>query len=564
MLKNLLLLVTIFISTSLSAQIWDGGGDNTSWDMATNWSPDEVPGEGATITFPNSITANVTGSAPNLIRRIIFDTLSNVTLDLDLNFDIAGNGHLLTLNKDANVTLGGTSDMRTFNLETGISRNALLLNSNGISLTITEQAILNIGACQNGFRISRESATIVNNGTINMIDYVEHGINLSEGTFTNNGTIEIGTGMVDGEPTSDGINIENGVFDNNAEGVITVTKPLDNGLQILGIFNNAGTISTISKDDAEDDNSGLVVGSTNSEGIMNNLAGGVINADGGLSEENRVFTIQNSGILNNAGEINVSNGNLGQALFNLGNLNNDLCGHINLIECRIANNNEAMLSNNGLINSSFTGSGINNGASAINNAFFGYTNTNSAFAGGNVEGVDNGQKTGEGIVVDAENSCTITDIGIDASYTWYTDIAGTVEAGTNDANGLLIFNNDVFPISGTQTLYTCFGEGVQLVVENVLGECAVLTGVDFIQLTDAFTMMPNPAQAFTQIKFGDEYIAKEKSIEVYNAVGQLVQAANLDNVDNYILHTSDLASGVYTVNLQTEKGMQIERLVIQK
>ena len=43
-------------------------------------------------------------------------------------------------------------------------------------------------------------------------------------------------------------------------------------------------------------------------------------------------------------------------------------------------------------------------------------------------------------------------------------------------------------------------------------------GVDFIPLTDVFTMMPNPAQTYTQINFGDEYIAKEKTIEVYNAM----------------------------------------------
>ena len=129
---------------------------------------------------------------------------------------------------------------------------------------------------------------------------------------------------------------------------------------------------------------------------------------------------------------------------------------------------------------------------------------------------------------------------------------------------MLVLNDNIFDQLGTQTLYTCFGEAVQLNIENVSGSCSLVSGVDFVQLTDVFTIMPNPAQAFTQIKFGDEYIAKEKSIEVYNAVGQLVHTANLNNVDNYILHTSDLATGVYTVNLQTEKGMQIERLVIQK
>jgi len=203
---------------------------------------------------------------------------------------------------------------------------------------------------------------------------------------------------------------------------------------------------------------------------------------------------------------------------------------------------------------------------AINNAFYSYANVNSDFAGGPVEGIDNGQNSSEGIVADAANSCTVTDIGIDVPYTWYTDLSGTVEAGTNDANGLLALNDDIFPQNGNYTLYTCFREAVQLNVQNVFGDCALvnIVGVDFVELTDAFTLMPNPAQSFTQIKFGNEYITKEKTIEVYNAVGQLVQSAEVINTDQYILHTSNLAAGIYTINLQTEKGMQIERLIIQK
>ena len=569
MLKNLLLLLSIFTCTSLSAQNWDGGGDATSWNDSLNWSNDTIPLPGATVTFPYNTSAIVTGTAPNAIRRIIFDTLTTVTLDLDLDFEIAGSPvHVINVKKDANVTFGGTTDMRTFNLETGIGRNAFLMSGVATEVTVTEQATLNINTCQNAIRSNKDDASFVNNGTINIVNYIEHGINIIKGTFDNNGTITIGTGMEDGDPTSDGINIDNnGTFNNNANGTITVTQPLDNGVEILGVFNNAGTLSTIAKDDAIADNGGVIVGSTNTEGMLNNLASGIINTDGGIGEACRSFSVRGSGIFNNTGNLNVSGGNLGQSFFNLGTVTNEICAHINLIECRLDNNNAGMVTNNGLITSSYTAAGVSHGAEdgfAINNAFYGYTNGNSDFTGGTVEGTDNGQKTGDGIVVDAANSCTVTDIGIDVPYTWYTDLSGTFEAGTNDANGLLNFNDDVFPISGTQTLYTCYGEEVQLVVENVLGECAVLVGVDFIPLTDAFTLMPNPAQSFTQIKFGDEYIADEKTIEVYNTVGQLVQTVNLDGADSYTLQTNNLTAGFYTVNLQTEKGMQIERLIIQK
>lgn len=571
MLKNLLLLLTIFICTSLSAQNlrWDGGGDGTSWDDALNWSNDTIPLEGAVVIFPKDVVANVTGSALNTIDQIICDTSAMVTLDLDIDIGLETTTfHNIILRLDANITFGGTTDMRTFNFISAIDRNSILLNAEGGLVTVTEQATLNMNTGRSGIRINRLTTSIVNNGTLNLVNYIEHGITLIAGTITNNGTINIGTGTVDEDPTSDGINVgTEGIFNNTADGTITVTQPLDDGLEVLGVFNNAGTISAVAKDDAIATNSGLVVGSTNNLGTMNNMASGIINTDGGIGESSRAFTVQGSGVLNNAGAINVSGGNLGQALQNLGSLTNEPCARINLPATRVLNSGAGMLTNNGLFTSSWTGTGVNNAAvdgSVLNNAFYDYTNTNSSFSGGTVDGTDNGQKTGDGIVLDAANTCTVTDIGIDVPYTWYTDLAGTIEAGTNDENGLLTFNDDVFAISGTQTLFTCFGEDVQLVVENVLGGCTLLVGVDFIELKDVFTLKPNPAQDFTQLKFGDEYISTEKTIEIYNAVGQLVQTANSNGTDNYLLSTSNLAAGFYTVNLQTDQGMQIERLVIQK
>ena len=570
MLKTLLLLLTIFTCNSLSAQNWDGGGDGTSWDDALNWSNDTIPLEGAAVIFPKDVVANVTGSAPNTIDQIIFDTSAMVTLDLDLDLGFETTLlHNIVLRFNANVTIGGTTDMRTFNFVSTANRNSLLLNSEGGMVTVTEQATLNMNTGRTGIRINKATAAFINNGTLNLVNYYEHGIFLIRGTITNNGTISIGTGTVDEEPTSDGINVsEEGVFNNNSEGSIAIDKPLDDGLEILGIFNNAGTVSTVSKDDAVAANHGLLIGSADEAGVVNNIAGAIINTDGGIGESSRAISIAAAGFLNNAGNINVSGGNLGQALYNLGALTNEICGQINFIESRILNINAGMIVNNGLITSTRTGSGINNTAtdgSVLNNAFYSYTNPNSDFTTGNVEGTDNGLRIiSDSIILDATNTCTVADIGIDVPYTWYTDLEGTIEAGTNNENGLLTFNDDAFAISGTQTLYTCYGENVQLIVENVLGDCAVLVSVDFIELTDVFTLMPNPAQAYTQLNFGDEYISTKKTIEVYNAIGQLVQTAISNGVDNYLLPTNNLAAGFYTVNLQTEKGMQIERLVIQK
>ncbi len=569
MLKNLFFLLTILTSTSLSAQIWVGNGNGSSWDDPANWSANTVPAEGANVTFPNNVTAEVSGTAPNAIRRIIFDTLSTVTLDLDLDFIVSGNPvHNIVFSKDANVTFGGTTEMRTFNTITETDRSAILINSDGLMLTITEQATFNVGTCQNGVRIGAADAVIINNGILNIANYAEHGINMIRGNFINNGSINIGTGVVDEEPTSDGINISTeGVFDNNAEGTITVTQPLDDGLEIFGTFNNSGAISTTSKDDAILENSGIVIGAIDLEGTMNNLASGVINTEGSIGAEDIIIMVQDMGDFNNSGAINVSSGNLAQAFTNRGVLVNEVCAHIDLIDGRISNNSAGMLTNNGLITSDYINAGVRHNAingSALNSAFYGYANTDFGFSSGNAESVDNGQQISMGIVVNAENTCTIADIGIDVPYTWFTDLTGTVEAGTNDENGLLVLNDDIFAESGNHTLYTCFGEAVELNVQNISGDCALISSVNFIQLTDVFTLMPNPAQAFTQLKFGDENISVEKNLEVYNAIGQLVHKVDLNNIDNYILHTNNFATGIYSINVETEKGIQIERLVIQK
>lgn len=569
MLKNLLLLLTILTCTSLSAQIWVGGGDGSAWDDPANWSTNTVPAEGANVTFPNNVTAVISGTAPNAIRRLIFDTLSTVTLDLDLDFIVSGNPvHNIVFSEDATVTFGGTTEMRTFNTVTETDRSAILINSDGLTLTITEQATFNINACQNGIRVGTADAVIVNNGILNIANYAEHGINIIRGNFINNGSLNIGTGVVNEEPTSDGINISiEGVFDNNTEGTISVTQPLDDGLEIFGTFNNSGAISTTSKDEAILENNGVVVGSADLIGTMNNFATGVINTEGSTGAEDITIMVQDMGSFNNWGAIIVSSGNLGQAFTNRGVLVNEVCAHIDLIEGRISNNSAGIFTNNGLITSSYINAGVRHNAlsgSALNNAFYGYTNTDFGFSSGNAESIDNGQETSMGILVDAENTCTITDIGIDVPYTWFTDLTGTVEAGTNDENGLLVLNDDIFPITGNHTLYTCFGEAVQLNVQNISGDCALVSSVNFIQLTDVFSLMPNPAQTYAQLKFGDETITAEKILEVYNTVGQLVHKVDLNNMANYNLDTNNYAPGIYSINVQTEKGMQIERLVIQK
>ena len=75
-----------------------------------------------------------------------------------------------------------------------------------------------------------------------------------------------------------------------------------------------------------------------------------------------------------------------------------------------------------------------------------------------------------------------------------------------------------------------------------------------------FNLFPNPANDFVTLKMPLDFIGS--TIEVFNIQGKVMKSVRMTN-NNYKMDTSDLASGMYFIRLQTRNGMAIKKFVKQ-
>jgi hypothetical protein len=170
------------------------GGD---WNIATNWSPAQVPVSGDDVIITNSGTYTVTNS-------------SSATL-----------GHL---------TLGGTNGIQTLTLSSLTLTNAGMVNSNGVlnwnsgtingSLTVAQGGVLNI----------------TNNTTYQVF-----------GSLTNNGTVNWSAGSIYGygPPSSIGLIYNAGLWNAQFDGSLTLASGRPAFIN-TGIFRKSGGTGTTS------------------------------------------------------------------------------------------------------------------------------------------------------------------------------------------------------------------------------------------------------------------------------------------------------------------------------
>jgi hypothetical protein len=79
---------------------------------------------------------------------------------------------------------------------------------------------------------------------------------------------------------------------------------------------------------------------------------------------------------------------------------------------------------------------------------------------------------------------------------------------------------------------------------------------------DELTVYPNPSngQATILNKGG----LKLEKIEVYNVLGQVVYRSKADSKDKHVINLSNIASGIYTIEVYTDKGTVARKLEILK
>ena len=86
---------------------------------------------------------------------------------------------------------------------------------------------------------------------------------------------------------------------------------------------------------------------------------------------------------------------------------------------------------------------------------------------------------------------------------------------------------------------------------------APLATKDF--LANKFLVTPNPANDFVNISNSENI--KVSNIKITDLNGRVVKQKNFDNVSNINLNVSDLSSGVYMININTNEGSTVKKII---
>ena len=98
---------------------------------------------------------------------------------------------------------------------------------------------------------------------------------------------------------------------------------------------------------------------------------------------------------------------------------------------------------------------------------------------------------------------------------------------------------------------------------NTCVACDIVLPTTSVTRNAEFKLMPNPANAYVQLVFDDEFANTERTIFVQNAMGQLISNDLINNANTYNLNTSNLPNGIYFITVQTTEGMLTKKLVIR-
>jgi len=73
---------------------------------------------------------------------------------------------------------------------------------------------------------------------------------------------------------------------------------------------------------------------------------------------------------------------------------------------------------------------------------------------------------------------------------------------------------------------------------------------------------PNPGKEMVTIL--NKGTLKMEKVQVYNVLGQIVYNAKADNKDKHMLPLGGLSSGIYTIQVYTDKGTVARKLEVLK
>ena len=137
---------------------------------------------------------------------------------------------------------------------------------------------------------------------------------------------------------------------------------------------------------------------------------------------------------------------------------------------------------------------------------------------------------------------------------FYTGLTGATPAtGTNDPLEI-----DYFHTAGTSNTISVTSKFDNLLanansIENLLGSS------DFNLAGTKFSLSPNPANDFISVTNSDNILVSGISITDLN--GRVVKQNSYSNVSNIQVNVSDLASGIYMMNITSDKGSVTKKII---
>jgi autotransporter-associated beta strand protein len=194
--------------TTLTANLWSGGGTDGLWGTNTNWNPTVVPTVGADILFDNTYVnaAQVINTGANRsVRSISFDTpvaytLNNNTLTFD-NQGVAGFSGIAvtqtrgTATNTINSALALNNAINIRNNSTGTLNLTGAINTNGNTITLD-----GTGTATNISGIISSTGAIIKNDTgtvaLNAANTYSGGTTVNNGTLSTNNNAGFGTGAI--------------------------------------------------------------------------------------------------------------------------------------------------------------------------------------------------------------------------------------------------------------------------------------------------------------------------------------------------------------------------------
>ncbi len=139
---------------------------------------------------------------------------------------------------------------------------------------------------------------------------------------------------------------------------------------------------------------------------------------------------------------------------------------------------------------------------------------------------------------------------------------------TNNGTALDFANNPTQSVDLDFSIPTEYAmENVEIIVfiqDNTTKEilqgtaASITTGIDPIFIEELFKVYPNPVKDNLHITSGATIL----SITAYDLVGRIVFSDKI-NQNNYTLRTSDYKSGLYLIQVETERGIHSHRVIIE-